>query len=316
MLYVNQKKWFYKRFSKKSNKIQLGFKNLYIFPNLFGINWIFATITLYILGTNLENNFTIFLSYLMTTVILISLFLTHFNLHGLKLSSIEQEIYFANNQIKYDFLISSKKIRNNLKIKFLDKSGKYIFLKNVYGKFKTSLLLNNKKRGIYSPDIIYGESSSPLSLFNCWFYWRPIYKIIIAPEIKKGAIIERQKSSKTGNKFIELKNGFGSEFKELSNYIKGEKKSLIYWKSYAKDKKLLIKSFKKESNISKWLEINKLVPLEIALKNLCSEIHVEFIKNNTYGIRLSDTKFIFPNCGNKHYLNCLYLLAEFKNEEL
>ena len=58
MQFVNQKKWFYKRFARDSNLIKLGFRNLYIFPNLFGIYWILSIAVIYILGINLENEFT------------------------------------------------------------------------------------------------------------------------------------------------------------------------------------------------------------------------------------------------------------------
>ena len=106
MRFVNQKKWFYRRFNKKTRSIKLGFNNLYIFPNLFGIYWILTTLVLYILGTNLENYFTIFICYLMITVLLISLFLTHFNIHGLELISTNQTVNFANSKINYKIIFN------------------------------------------------------------------------------------------------------------------------------------------------------------------------------------------------------------------
>ena len=44
MQFVSKKKWFLKRFSERSKTIKLGYRNLYIFPNKFGIYWIFACI--------------------------------------------------------------------------------------------------------------------------------------------------------------------------------------------------------------------------------------------------------------------------------
>ena len=75
MQFVNQKKWFYRRFNKNTRSIKLGFNNLYIFPNLFGLYWILSIIFIYVLGVNLENNFTLFICYSMIAVLLISLFL-------------------------------------------------------------------------------------------------------------------------------------------------------------------------------------------------------------------------------------------------
>ena len=109
MQFVKKKKWFYRRFSKQTSRIKLGFRNLYIFPNLFGLYWILTSIILYILRINLENNFTIFICYLMITVFVISLFLTHFNIHGLELISTNQEINFVNSKIDYKVIIHSRK---------------------------------------------------------------------------------------------------------------------------------------------------------------------------------------------------------------
>ena len=97
MQFVNKQKWFYKRFSRQSRNINLGLNNLYIFPNKFGFYWILSCILLYILGTNLEASLTILLSYLMIVVLVINLFLTHFNLHGLELIATEQDISFADS---------------------------------------------------------------------------------------------------------------------------------------------------------------------------------------------------------------------------
>ena len=50
MQFVKQK-WFSKKFTKRSKTIKLGLNNLYIFPTIYGLYWIFTIIVLYILGT-------------------------------------------------------------------------------------------------------------------------------------------------------------------------------------------------------------------------------------------------------------------------
>ena len=133
-----KKKWFYKKFTKKAKTIKLGLNNLYIFPNIYGLYWIITIIVLYILGTNLEVNFTIFLSYLMLSVFLISIFLTHFNLHGLELSTTDQTINFANSEINYTIIIKSEKYRSNVRLKFIDQFSNYKIFKNIEKRKKTN----------------------------------------------------------------------------------------------------------------------------------------------------------------------------------
>ena len=312
MQFVNQKKWFYKRFVRNSKLIKLGFRNLYIFPNLFGIYWILSIAVIYILGINLENEFTIFICYLMITVLAISLFLTHFNLHGLVLISTSQEINFANSIFTYKVILDSKKYRYNIRLKLLNKENEFICTKAFEGKIINYLPSKPKKRGIYKPDIIYGESCAPFSLFNCWFYWRPVNKIIIAPERKRGKSYYEQNISNESKKYKKFKEETGEELLDLELYKKGDKKSLIYWKSLARSQNLLSKNLVNPISKNNWLILNRNLPLKNALEHLCFDIHAHYSVNHSYGVRLSKKEFINPDKSRKHYFKCLKLLAGYK----
>ena len=307
-----RKKWFYKRFTTKSKTIKLGLRNLYIFPNIFGFYWLISIIFLYVLGINLEASFTVFIAYMMTAIFLISLFLTHFNLHGLELSSSQENISFANSEINYSIHLKSKKNRSNLNLKFLNKNNRFRTIKNICGNIEIFLTSAGMKRGIYSPDTIYGESSSPLSLFNCWFYWKPQKIIIVAPERKKGQVDLLNTDMNGDNKDSDPLGVSVDEVKDLRDYTKGEKKSLIYWKLFAKSKKLQTKIYQNESNKFKSLGLNHSLPLERGLENLCFAVHNEFIKNNIYAIKLNEKIYSLPGNGLEHYKNSLYLLAKFE----
>ena len=316
MQFVNQQKWFYRRFNKKTRRIKLGFNNLYIFPNLFGLYWIISTIFLYILGVNLENNFTLFICYLLIAVLLISLFLTHFNVHGLELISLNQKVNFANSKVNYQIIIRTKKYRNNIKLKFLNEDNQFILIGNTEGELIKCLTINSKQRGIYKPELIYGETSSPLSLCTCWFYWRPVDNLIIAPEIKKAKVNNEFNPHKANITHKKNKDNIGDELKDIKIYKKGEKKSLIYWKSLAKSRILFSKNLSNENFKNNWLILNKNLPIEKGLEHLCFEIFQQYKNKNIYGIFLSKNKFINPGQSEKHLLNCLTMLAGFENEEI
>ena len=316
MQFVNQKKWFYRRFNKKTRHLKLGFNNLYIFPNLFGFYWILTTIFIYILGVNLENNFTLFICYSMIAVLLISLFLTHFNFHGLELISIHQKVNFANSKVNYQVILKTKKYRNNIKLKFLNKDHDFIFIDKTEDKLIKSLTTKSKQRGIYKPDIIYGETSSPFSLCTCWFYWRPIDNLIIAPERKEARAHKELNTLMSNIKNTKNKDNMEVELKDLKKYRKGDKKSLIYWKSLARSKILLSKNLSNENLKNNWLILNKNLPIERALEHLCFEIYNQYKNNSVYGILLSKNKFIKPGKREEHYFKCLTMLADYKNEEI
>jgi hypothetical protein len=62
------------------------------------------------------------------------------------------------------------------------------------------------------------------------------------------------------------------------------------------------------------LVLNKNSSLEQALQNLCFQIHHHYLSKDSFGIKLSKSKFIYPDNSKKHYLKCLKLLAGYENE--
>ena len=311
MQFVNKQKWFYKRFSRQSRNINLGFNNLYIFPNKFGIKWIISSIFLYILGTNLEANLTIFLSYLMIVILIINLFLTHFNLHGLQLLSTEQDISFADSKISYLIFLNSKIKRNNLFLEFINERVDPIHVRLIEGEKSVRINSKKKKRGIYNPGTILGKSSAPMSLFNCWFYWEPTEKIIVAPKMKKRITNQNyyfSDKSKECKKY-NLKSISGDELLNLKNYMKEDKKTNINWKYYAKTSKLTSKEF---VDLIDKLQIYKLrnnYPIEESLEYLSYEINFAYKNDILYGIEISKDKFLRIGKGPKHYYSSMFLLA-------
>ena len=311
MQFVSNYKWFLRTSLKPSKMIKLGFNNLYIFPNRFGFYWIISSLLIYILGTNLEVNITILISYLMVIILIINLFLTHFNLHGLELYSTKQEINFAKTKIKYYIILKSSVSRTNIKLKFIKEDFLPQKFLNIEDKVTKYIYLNEKNRGIFEPGIIYGKSSAPMSLFNCWFYWKPINKIIVAPRSTPYLEKYNYTTHPKEEKILKDKNTFNDELVNLKTYIKGEKISTIDWKSYAKTNKLSSKEFTSYCGNIKLLKLRKNLPLEESLEYLCYEIMEEFKKDNIYGIELKKNIIIQPSRGYEHYRSCLILLAGF-----
>ena len=315
MQFVNQSKWFYKRVGNRKDKLKLGFNNLYIFPSKLGFYWILSCIYLFILGTNLSNNFAILISYFLLSLFFINLFLTHFSLHGLILKSIKQDVSFANQFVYYSIRISSKYDRGNIYLKFIsNRNTAYITEKIKSGENFFKINLGKKIRGEYLPDHIYGYSNYPMSLFNCWFYWKPDKRFTVAPAKVRGEV--RTYYERTKNKDIFDTNKFESIYntniKGIRKYIKGEKFSAIDWKKYSKCRKLYSREYENHKFNCLWIEPNKKIPLEKSLEHICEKIYMEYKNNNIYGLRLEKRVFLSPNKGKKHFEECLRLIANYR----
>ena len=315
MQFVNQSEWFYKRNRNGKDKLKLGFKNLYIFPSKFGLYWIFTCIYLFILGSNLNNNFAILITYFLLSIFFLNLFLTHFNLHGLILESIKQDVSFANQFIYYSIKIISNCDRGRISLKFIsDNNTPYITEKINSGDNFLKINLGKKIRGEYLPCHIYGYSNYPMSLFNCWFYWKPDKRFTVAPAKVRGEVSTycyrtNYEDIFDINKFDNLSR---TNIKGIRKYIKGEKLSAIDWKKYSKYRKLYSREYENYKSDYIWIEPKKNISLEKSLEHICEKIYSEYKNNNIYGLKLEERVFLNPNKGEKHFEECLRLIANYR----
>ena len=313
--FVNQSKWFYKRIRNRKDNLKLGFNNLYIFPSKLGFYWIFTCIYLFILGTNLNNNFSLLIIYFLLSIFFINLFLTHFSLHGLILKSINQDVSFANQFVYYSIKIFSKYDRGRIYLKFIsDRNTPYSTEKIKSGENFFKIYLGEKFRGEYFPDPIYGYSNYPMSLFNCWFYWKPNKKFTVAPAKVRGEVATSW--GRTNENYIFNINKFDNlsitNIKGIKKYIKGEKLSSIDWKKYSKYRKLYSREYENYKLNHMWIELRNNLPLEKSLEHICEKVCMEYKNNNIYGLKLDDKVFLNPNKGKKHFEECLRLIAKYK----
>ena len=87
--------------SRRSAQLLLGQRNLYILPSRFGSVWLLAAAALYLLGIHGRSNTPVLLCFLMLALMGLGLFLTHFNLQGMRLEVLPQELAFAGELQPY-----------------------------------------------------------------------------------------------------------------------------------------------------------------------------------------------------------------------
>jgi len=315
MQFVNQSKWFYKRVRNRKDKLKLGFKNLYIFPSKFGFYWFFSCIYIFILGTNLNNNFAILISYFLLSIFFINLFLTHFSLHGLILKSIKQDVNFADQFVYYSIKIYSNRDRGKVHLRCISVRNTIYSTKKINsGDNFFKINLGKKIRGEYSPGHIYGYSDYPMSLFNCWFYWIPDEKFLVAPAKVKGEVKTSSKRIKSNDMphMIQFDNFSTTNIKGVRKYVTGEKLSTIDWKKYSKNRKLYSREYENYKPNHIWIELKENIPLEKALEHICEKIYLEYKKDNIYGLKLDDRFFLSPNNGKKHLEECLRIISCYR----
>ncbi len=302
-----------RRLSRTTPQLVLGHRNLYILPSSFGGLWLLSCIVLYLIGINGGSNSPVLLAFLMAGLLLISLFLTHFNLQGLKLEVLPQRLGFADQDQVYAIKTISKTWRPSIKWRWLQPGAPEQQLQHIRpGHQRLELLWHTHQRGLHLPGRLLIHTTAPLGLFRCWCYWEPPEPIWVAPARQRGPV---QLFASDNNKAAQLNSATnkrsGSElFEELRPWRPEEGLQRVDWKARARGRGWVAKRFSDIGSSELWIGPAQQLPFEIALEHLCDRLCQETAAGNAVGLRLPNNTQLPPANGHQHLEHCLRALAQ------
>ena len=289
-----------RKLSRRSTKLQLNHRNLYILPSRFGGLWLLTAGVLYLLGINSRSNGPVLLAFVMTAVLLLSLFLTHLNLQGLSLLALPQHACLAGEATCYRLETHSLCHRPSLKWRWLlVDAPEQQCLHIAPGRHCLDLHWKAPRRGQHLPGRLLLHTTAPLGLFRCWCYWEPPTPIWVAPTPRPGPVQELgQNTSNDGDLFASLR-----PWRQEEGWRR------LDWKAQARGRGQLAKEFVNNSSDELWLAPAPHIPLEIALEHLCDRLLRELRANRPVGLVLADGSRLSPSSDRAHLERCLQALA-------
>jgi uncharacterized protein (DUF58 family) len=292
-----------RRLSRRNNPLVLGHRNLYILPSRYGSLWLLTSGLLYLIGINTRSNGPLLLAFLMGALMLLALFLTHFNLQGLKLAAPEQALGFAGEPFRFQIQASSAVERPGLMWRWLSPSSAPQQRLNLSAKdHLLQLYWPTPERGRHLPGRLLLHTTAPLGLFRCWTYWEPQQPIWIAPARISGPVAELTAAESTpqGN----------DEFSDLKPWRPGEGPQRVDWKALARGRGWLSKQFTQPDPSELWLGVQSQLPRELALAHLCHRLCQELNQGRLVGLQLPNGDTIEASSGPEQLQRCLIALAE------
>ena len=292
-----------KRLTRQANPLLLGHRNLYILPSRFGCLWVFTSGLIYVIGIYTRSNGPLLVAFLMGSLMLLALFLTHFNLQGLVLEAVPQSLGFADESFYFRVRTLSNFDRPGVGGLWLSRDESSLTLVDLKaGENLISFSWPVQGRGLYGPGRLMLFTTAPLGLFRCWTYWEPQEKIWIAPRRSPGPVLE------LSSKDLTLLDG--EEFSELVPWRQGQSFQRLDWKALARGRGRLIKQFKQANPGELWLALSPHPPIEAALEHLCYRVCIEINKGQAVGLELPGGHRIDPSNSPEHLEHCLRVLAE------
>ncbi|MDH3219626.1 MAG: DUF58 domain-containing protein [Gammaproteobacteria bacterium] len=309
--------WFESHNPPSGDCILLHNRRLYILPTRFGYLFAMMLLFLFLAAINYQNSMAFVLTFMLTSLGIISLWYTHKNLLGVSVRMQIPRPVFCGEVCEFKFEVShtNNSRRYAIGIQYLDQSPVYLKL-GPEGSCTVKLKLPARRRGEFRPAGITVFTRYPTGLFHAWGWLRFDLPILVYPRpatnVKLQQTMVEQYDGQTSTSTIE-----GDDFAGLREHREGESLRHISWKAYAQGRGLLTKTFQGQARPSLWIDWDLLAEasLEDKLSFMTALVLAAESEEQKYGLKLPGI-IIEQGYGNAHKHNCLQALAVFRQPDL
>lgn len=303
-------RWLDKRIPAKSNQA-LNMRSIFILPSGFGWGFLLTSVSLFLLGTNYQNNLMLLLSYLLLTTMLLTLFYSYLNFANLSLNAVSPQATFATHTGAFTLTViphpthSHKKCSGLLNAQWFKQPTAVSI--DLDSNSAITLPFTFNKRGEHPLSRVTLTSFYPLGLYRCWTHLDFAKSVVIYPQPLSGAKNYTNVASPLTSDHLQQ----GSEdFFALIDYVDGEPLNRVDWKQVAKNGNWVVKQFNESHHQTRYLSLSHHLPLEQGLRVLAFHIVDSHKQGIAYGLRLDNIEF--PPAHNElHKKKCLTALATY-----
>ncbi|MCP9926662.1 hypothetical protein [Cyanobium sp. CH-040] len=297
---------------QRGERLQLRLGNLYILPTVFGVLWLGGALLLQVVGIQTQRNGPLLLSFLMLTLQLLALHLTHFNLQGLELRCGRSEPGFAGEALTYPLLACSRHPRNAIRLRLTGQplDSQAAQLRRIpAGTSSLELDWRCDRRGLQTPGVLLVSSTAPLGLFVCWSRWAPAARQTVYPARQHGPVARTATAGSALDAAMASGGREGSEhWHDLRPHRPQESQARLAWKALAQGRGRLSKVFRDPAGTPPLLTPAPGVEAERALRHLAAEIWQRSRRGEAYGLVLPHLS-VPAGQGRRHRDRCLLALA-------
>ncbi len=309
-------RWFESRNPPSDTEILLHNRRLYILPTRFGYLFVMMLLFLFLAAINYQNSMAFVLTFMLTSLAIVSLWQTHKNLLGLRIRMQIPRPVFSGEDCVFRFELSHEhnSRRHAIGIQYQEQPPVYVSLEPG-GSASASLRLPTRQRGEFRPAGITLFTRYPTGLFHAWGWLRFDLPVLVYPrpttDVRLQHTLVEQYDGETSTSTIE-----GDDFAGLREHREGESLRHISWKAYAQGKGLLTKTFQGQARPALWIDWSLFDrgSIDERLSAMAGLVLAAEREQQKYGLRLPGIT-IEQSFGNAHKHACLQQLATFRQAE-
>lgn len=290
--------------------ITLQHRRIFIVPTRHGMNFILLLVLLLLIAFIYNNNLTYMLSFMLLSILMVTVLLTFRSLAGLVIATGQTKPAFVDESVAINLTITNPSPTDRFNLIFNVELPVSCDVA-AYSTEALTLYATPKQRGWFQVGTIRVTSRFPLGLFRAWSPIRFDYPILIYP---KPAVthLSFPKSATLQHPQGAARKGGGDDFYGLQAYQAGDGIKQVHWKAYAKGQGLLTKQFSNDNAAEIWFDYATTPgqDVEERLSQLCRWVLDAEAAGFNYGLSLPSINYP-PTQGAAHYAQCLQALALF-----
>lgn len=305
--------WFETHNPPSGDRILLHNRRLYILPTGFGYLFAIMLLFLFLAAINYQNSMAFVLTFMLTSLAIISLWHTHKNLLGISVKLQIPRPVFKGEFCELEFEVSHANTSNRYAIGFQYQNLPPVYLQlGPEGTATARLKLPTAERGLYQLAGITVFTRYPTGLYHAWGWLRYDLPVLVYPQPLPDARLQQtyveQFDGQTSTSTIE-----GDDFAGLREHRTGESLRHISWKAYAQGRGLMTKTFQGQARPSMWIDWDLLDQGSLEERLSCMAALVLAAENSEqkYGLRLPGS-IVEQGYGSSHKHHCLQTLAVFR----
>lgn len=307
-------RWLDKRIPA-SHKHQLNHNSIFIFPSKFGFGYLVMCASVFVLGTNYQNNLMLLLCYFLIALFLLNLFTSYMNFSKLIVTAQNVQPVFAGHQGKFYLQVTlpqkNGQVSGLLNVKWWQSDKVYSYDLDQHPAH-LSLPTHFAQRGKYRLPRVMCYSYFPLGLYRCWTYLDFNQSQLVYPNPIPTKKRLHDIESDDGNSQSVVQGH--DDFSSLKEYQPGDALNHIAWKQMAKNGEWVSKSFDSPITSAGFLKLNEHYrDIETEMGKLAFQVLELSAQKATFGLQLGKES-VAPNSGELHKHQCLQALALYPGE--
>ena len=215
--------------------LTLEYRHIFVMPARFGFAFGVLLVLMVIGGLNFNNNMTLMLGFMVSSVALLTALLAYRNLVGMTIHGIIANPVFCGEEARFRVMLRNNDDRSRFAITVLSEEG--LDCGDIVAQSTKRLELPQRtwKRGWMEMDPFRVENRFPLGLFRAWSVVIPRARCLVYPEpTVNPPPLPRTGRGDTGAP----QRGEGEHFHGLREYRPGDPLKQIAWRSSARHEKL------------------------------------------------------------------------------